>query len=288
MTTFYQFQKQFPDDEACLSHIMKVKYGGTELDCPKCGKHGKFYRMTKERGYVCQHCGHHLHPTAGTFMHRSHLPLHKWFFALHLFTTSRHGVAAKELQRQLGVAYATAWRMAHKIREHMSDNDDNWPLGGGGTGEIEADETYVGGKKSGGKRGRGAPNKAIIFGMLQRGGDVLTKVVPNVKKHTLQPIIQDTVATGNTIHTDELRSYRGLDGMGFRHKRVNHGAGKWVRKGSHVNTIEGFWARLKLSIRGTHIHVSKKHLSKYAAEFGFRYNWRHSPECMFDVLIARF
>ena len=282
MATFYEFQKQFPDDEACLHQIMVSRYGGTELDCPKCGKHGKFYRMTKERGYVCQHCGHHLHPTAGTFMHRTRLPLHKWFFAMFLFSTSKHGVAARELQRQLDVSYKTAWRMAHEIRKYMADVDDEWPL----DGDIEVDETYVGGKSTGGKRGRGAPNKTVIFGMLQRGGDVMTKVVPNVKKKTLQPIIKEIVKQGSTVHTDELRSYSGLHNEGFEHKKVNHGAGEWVSGGSHVNSIESFWSRLKLSIRGTHVHVSQHHLWKYMKEFEYRYNRRDRNDAIFGDLVS--
>lgn len=286
MTTFYEFQEQFPDDDACLEHIMTARFGGTEIECPKCKRHGKFYKMTRERAYVCQHCKHQLHPTVGTIMERSRTPLHKWFFALYLFSTSRHGVAARELKRQLGVTYKCAWRMAHKIREHMGNSDNNWPLGGNDGGDIEADETYVGGKASGGKRGRGAPNKAIVFGMLHRGGNVLTHVVPNVKKNTLQNTIRASVIIGNTIHTDELRSYTGLEKYKFKHERVNHGAGKWVKGNSHVNSIENFWARLKLSIRGTHAHVSKHHLWKYAKEFEYRYNHRNCPELMFSNLVT--
>ena len=201
MTTFYEFQRQYPNDEACLAKIMKARYGGTALDCPKCGVFGKFYRMTKERGYVCQHCGHHLHPTAGTFMHRTRLPLHKWFYAMFLFSTSRHGVAAKELERQLGVSYPTAWRMAHQIRKYMADVDGEWPLGG----VVEADETLVGGKVKGAGRGYRA-NKTVVFGMIERGGDVMAKVVPDVKRRTLEPIVRENVEPGSTIHTDELRS----------------------------------------------------------------------------------
>lgn len=284
MTTFYDFQKQFPDDEACLEHLMHERFGGTETTCPKCGKHGKFYRMTRERAYVCQHCKYQLHPTAGTFMHRTRLPLHKWFYAMHLFSMSRHGVAAREMQRALGVSLKTAWRVGHEIRKYMAEVDDEWPL----DGDIEADETYIGGKASGGKRGRGAPNKAIIFGMLQRGGDVMTKVVPDVKKRTLQPIIQANVKSGSTVHTDELRSYKGLDKAGYRHRTVNHGAGEYVRKSSHVNSIETFWSRLKLSIRGTHVHVSKQHLWKYMKEFEYRYNRRENPDSIFSDLMAGF
>ena len=140
MTSFYEFQKEFPDDEACLKRIMSERYGGTEIDCPKCGQHGKFYRMKRERAYICQHCKHQLHPTVGTLMERTRLPLHKWFYAMHLFSSSRHGVAAKELERQLDIPYKTAWRMAHEIRKYMAKVDGEGPL----DGEVEADETLRG------------------------------------------------------------------------------------------------------------------------------------------------
>ena len=150
---------------------------------------------------------------AGTIFHRSHTSLQKWFYAVYMFTTSRHGVAAKELQRQLSVSYPTAWRMAHIIRQHMADSDGEWPLGG----TVEADETYVGGKVKGKGRGyRG--NKTAVFGMMERDGDVMTKVVPNVRKKTLQPIIKENVETGSTIHTDELKSYNGLAKTGYDHE----------------------------------------------------------------------
>ena len=285
MTNFYEFQKQYPNDDACLRRIMIERYGGTELDCPKCGVFGKFYRMTKDRGYVCQHCGHHLHPTVGTPMERTRLPLHKWFYAMFMFSTSRHGVAAKELERQLDIPYKTAWRMAHEIRKYMARVDGEWPLGGPG-GDIEADETYIGGRTTGGKRGRGAPNKTVVFGMLERGGDVMTKVVPNVRKKTLQSIIKENVVKGSTVHTDELKSYSGLSKAGFEHETVHHGAGQYVDGDCHVNGIEGFWARLKLSIRGTHVHVSQKHLQKYVKEFEYRYNRRKRPDAIFGDLVA--
>ena len=284
MMSFYEFTRQFPDDEACLKRIMVERYGGTELDCPKCGEYGKFYRMTKERGYVCQHCGHHLHPTVGTPMERTHLPLHKWFYAMYLFSTSRHGVAAKELERQLDIPYKTAWRMAHEIRKYMAKVDGETPLGGPGE-PVEADETYVGGKRPG-KRGRGAAGKTVVFGMLERGGDVMAKVVPSVRKRTLQPIITENIESGSTVHTDELASYKGIDRAGYRHETVNHGLGEYVSGASHVNGLEGFWARLKLSIRGTHVHVSRKHLQKYVKEFEYRYNRRKRPDAIFGDLVA--
>lgn len=280
--TFYQFQKRFPNDDACLHQIMISRYGGTKLPCPKCQRESKFHRIKKQRNYVCQWCGHHLYPCVGTPMERSRTSLHKWLFAMYLFSTSRHGIAAKELQRQLEVSYKTAWRMAHEIRKYMADVDGEIPL----KGTVEADETYVGGRRSGGKRGRGAPNKTVVFGMLERDGDVMTKVVPDVKKRTLQPIMASNIQPGSQVHTDELRSYQGLDRVGFRHATVNHGAGEYARDAVHVNGIEGFWSRLKLSIRGTHVHVSGKHLWKYAKEFEYRHNRRKRPASMFSDLVA--
>ena len=138
-TTVQQFFKQFPDDNACLDFLMRKHYGET-LDCPKCHKHGKFHRIKRHPAYKCAWCGYEIYPMIGTIFAGSHTPLQKWFYAIYLFTTTRHGVPALELQRQLGVSYPTALRMAHKIREHMADTDGENPL----DGEVEADETYVG------------------------------------------------------------------------------------------------------------------------------------------------
>ena len=169
--TVSQFFKRFPDDETCLEHLFNVRYGQHHT-CPKCKREAKWYRIKAERAYSCQWCGHHLHPTVGTLFENTRTGLQLWFYAIYLFTTSRHGVPAKELERQLGVTYKTAWRIGHEIRKHMALVDGEDPL----SGNVEVDETYVGGKSTGGKRGRGAPGKTIVFGMMQRGGDVMTKV----------------------------------------------------------------------------------------------------------------
>ena len=147
--------------------------------------------------------------------------------------------------------------------------------------------SYVGGKRPG-KPGRGAAGKTIVFGMLERSGDVMAHVVPNVSKRTLYPIITENIEPGSTVHTDEFGTYRGLDRAGYKHETVSHKMGEYVSGDSHVNAIEGFWARLKLSIRGTHVHVSQKHLPKYVKEFEYRYNMRTSPDRMFGRLLAAF
>ena len=280
--TVREFFQEFPDDDTCLHHIFEARFG-QGYPCPSCERVSKWHRLKKEPAYSCQRCGHHLHPMAGTLFEDTRTPLQDWFFAIFLFTTSRHGVPAKELQRQLGVTYKTAWRMGHKIREHMAAVDGDEPL----SGVVEVDETYVGGHRPG-KPGRGAAGKTIVFGMVERGGAVITKVVPNVRKKTVEPIIEAGVEKGSTLHTDELASYGGLAAKGYGHETVNHGAGEYVDGDSHVNTMEGYWSRLKNSIRGTHVHVSGKHLQKYAGEFEYRYNRRKRPAAMLPELLAKF
>ncbi len=281
--TVQDFYKQFPDDDACLNHLMRVCYGET-LDCPKCGRNGGVHRLRNEPAFACQWCGNHIHPMVGTPFEKSHTPLQKWFYAMYLFTTSRHGVPAKELQRQLGITYKTAWRMAHELRKYMAGVDGDDDL----SGHVEVDETYIGGKRSGGKRGRGAPGKTIVFGMLEREGDVMTRVVPNVRRATLEAAIAEHVIAGTSISSDELHSYGHLDRLGYMHRAVRHATEQWVDGETHTNGIEGFWSQIKRSIRGTHIHVSGKHLSKYLGEFEFRYNMRKQPELMFSRLLASF
>jgi transposase-like protein len=220
--TIREFHERFPTDESCLEHVFTCRFGQGHV-CPKCERAAKWSRMTSARAWACQWCGHHIHPTSGTPFEDTRTPLTLWFYAIYLFTTSRHGVPAKELERQLGVTYKTAWRMADHIRKHMADVDGEWPL----FGEIEVDETYVGGRHPG-RRGRGAAGKTIVFGMLERDGQVMTKVVPDVAKQTLQPEIRENVLQGSTIHSDELKSYRGLNREGYKHKTVNHGEGQYA------------------------------------------------------------
>jgi transposase len=279
--TIQEFMKRFPDDAACLDHLMKLRFGD-EFPCPKCGEIGKFRKLAKHPAYTCN-CGHHIHPMQGTIFNDSHTPLAKWFYAMYLFTTTRHGVPAKELQRQLGVSYPTAFRMAHLIRQYMAKVDGDGSLGG----HVEIDETYIGGKRPG-KRGRGAAGKTIVFGMLEREGDVMTRVVPDAQRRTLEPEILANVRKGAVVSTDEWVAYRQLSKWGYQHGAVDHSAEQWVYGAHHTNGLEGFWSMLKRSIRGTHVHVSPKHLAKYLGEFEFRYNMRETPWLMLDRLLAAF
>ena len=278
--TVQNFVARFPTDDACLDHLMVVRYGEV-IDCPKCGKRGKFHRLRKEPAYSCAWCGHHIHPMQGTPFERTHTPLQKWFYAMYLFTTSRHGVPAKELQRQLGVTYKTAWRMGHEIRKYMGHVDGNPPL----SGHVEVDEAYIGGYH---RRDDGPSNKIIVFGAVEREGRVFTQPIANAARYSLEPVILENIEPGSVISTDELRAYKFLPSVGYEHGAVNHSEKKWARGKHHTNTIESFWSMLKRSIHGTHIHVSAKHLSKYLGEFEYRFNMRKAPYKMFSRLLASF
>ena len=143
-----QFDAEFPNDAACLERLMHVNYGGTEITCPACGvEKAQFHAMHTRKAYACQECGHHIYPCAGTIFHKSRTPLTMWFFAMYLMTSTRSGVAAKELERALGVTYKTAWRIAHQLRKLMASADHAGPLGGEGK-HVEMDETYFGGKQN--------------------------------------------------------------------------------------------------------------------------------------------
>jgi len=279
------FFRQFPDDEACLTHLFEVRYGQGHT-CSKCEKSAKWYRIKAERAYSCQWCGHHLHPTVGTPFAKSRTSLQLWFFAIFLFTKSRNGVSGKELQRQLGVTYKTAWRMGHEIRKHMADVDGDDALGGSGK-TVQIDETFIGGYEKGAVGGHG---KAIVLGMVEEGGDVMAEVIPDRKEFTIFPIIAENVKDGTEIFTDEHGAYRNLKHeTRYTHKSVNHSVKEYVGpSGQTTNSIEGFFSHLKRTIKGTHIWVSEKHLSKYTGEAEFIYNRRKCPETMLTELLTVF
>ena len=275
-----EFMKLFPNDDACLDHLFKERFG-KNYECTRCGEAGLFRKLGKLPAYTCN-CGNHVHPMVGTPFHKSHTPLQKWFYAMYLFTTTRHGVPAKELQRQLSVNYKTAWRMGHEIRKYLAFVDGDAPLGG----HTEIDETMIGGKRTG-KRGRGAAGKTTVLGMVERGGDIITRVVPNVQGTSLIPHIVENVQKDSKVSTDELWAYKTLPLHGYKHASVTHSKGEYVRGDTHTNSIEGFWSIIKRSIHGTHVHVSQSHLPKYLGEFEFRWNLRHDPTVMFPLLLRR-
>jgi transposase len=284
--TFKDFQKLYPSDAVCLEKLMEVNFGGTEIVCPGCARNTKFHRLTERRAYVCQHCGYHIYPCAGTIFHKSRTPLTTWFFVMYLMTSTRHGVAAKEVERQTGVTYKCAWRMCHELRKLMASADFGGPLGGEGK-HVEIDETVMGGYQSQRDRRSKGSNKSYLFGMVERDGNLRAGPIPDVTQFTLEPIVRGHVKEGTRISADEWRPYNDL-ARGYDLGRVNHNAKQWVNGPHHTNTIEGHWGHFKRAVRGTHVHISQKHMWKYVAEFTYRRNFRSSHAAMFDRLVAAF
>ena len=281
--TFKQFQAEYPDDAACLAAVMVSQYGGTRFVCPGCGVEAEFHAMSKRRAYACQECGHHIYPCAGTIFHKSSTKLTNWFFAMYLMTSTRHGVAAKELQRQIGCTYKTAWCMAHELRKLMATADFRGPL----SGHIEMDDTIIGGRQSRTEKRHKGTNKSVVFGMVERDGRLLAGPVPESNARYVTRAVELNVDKGAILSTDDWAGYRELD-ADFIRGSVNHTDGEYVRGDVHTNTIEGHWSQLKRSIAGTHVHVSGKHLWKYVSEFSYRRNFRDCHSTMFNRLILAF
>ena len=210
--TIKDFNEQFKDDAVCLEYVYRQRFPDGGAKCEACGVQGKFYPVESKgkarRSYACQ-CGFQLYPTAGTIFHKSPTSLKSWFFAMFLMTASKNGVSAKELERQLGVTYKCAWRIAHQIRQLLKEGRMEL------TGIVEADETYVGGKRHG-KRGRGADGKTAVIGILERGGDVVAKVTPDTRAETVIPFIEKHVLPQSKMMTDDYRIYRRLRHVDFQ------------------------------------------------------------------------
>jgi transposase-like protein len=280
--TVREFQKRFPDEDSCLNHLMRTRYG-ERLTCFKCQKQATYYRVKGRRSFECEHCGYQVYPTAGTPFEKTRTSLRDWFYVMFLFCASRNGVAAKEVQRQLGVTYKTAWRMCNLIRKYMGYVDGDYPIGGPGK-TVEADEAFIGGADK-----QGEDDKAVVLGMVERNGDVVTRHIPNRGAAHILPTIKKFVKPGSRVHTDDWTGYRALiERYGYDHETVNHSESEYVRGDVHTNSIEAFWANLKRGIKGTYVSVSKKHLQSYLREFEYRHNLRRTPYLMFDCLLAAF
>lgn len=285
--TTKDFEKEFPTDETCLEWIKNHRYP-QGITCPKCDKVTKHHKVVGRSCYECDNCGHQVFPIAGTIFHKSPTPLRIWFQVIYRMASTRCGISAKQIQRETGVTYKTAWRMFKQIRTLL--NEISQPL----AGEIELDETYFGGKainmhasKRAKLTGRGTADKTPVFGAVERKGKVMAVKVPNVDRGTLMPHIQKSITPASTIYTDEMGAYEPLKQNGYEHQIINHSERIYVRGNVHTNTIEGFWSLVKRGIDGVYHSVSPQYLQSYVNEYSFRYNHRKDETPMFKVVLGQ-
>jgi transposase-like protein len=242
--------------------------------CPHCGSISKdHYALAGEKHreglYKCKDCREQFTVTVGTVFERSKIGLHVWLQAVFLLCSSKKGMSAHQLHRTLGVTYKTAWFMAHRIREAMTQGFAG-PLGSGG--QVEADETYIGNKRNK-PNAKGMHRKHAVFALVERNGKARSFHIPNVTGKTLKPILQKHVKPEVDLMTDDAMVYKHIT-QDYAHSTVNHSKKEYVRGDVHTNTVEGYFSILKRGIIGTYHHVSEAHLQRYCSEFDFRYNHR--------------
>lgn len=284
--TITQFRKDYPDNDACLHKLFTLRY--KNLVCPKCDSDKEFTRVKARMSYQCPCCGFQLYPMAGTVFQKSRRPLTHWFYLIFLQTTTRNGVAAKEVERQLNVCYETALRMCHQIKKLMG-NYKVEKL----TGLVMADETYVGGKiplmnkkqklKLINPDNTYKDNKTGLMGFISKDGKIRTTVMFPGK--TFKEHIRDHVAKDAIIVTDSHLGYQGLDIEFAAHHTINHDAGEYVKDNFSTNKIESWFSQLKRTLKGTHIHCDARYLQLYADEVAFRYMHREQQDQMFEIIL---
>lgn len=267
----FQLFALFPDEETARQYL-EGRLWPNGVICPEC-KLGERITARKRGYYRCNACKLDFTVRTGTIFERSHVPLHKWVYAMYLLVTARKGISSMQLAKEIGITQKSAWFVLGRLREACGDTDPEVLRG-----IVEVDETFVGGKEGNKhecrklKAGRGPVGKTAVLGMRQRGGRVIAKVVESVDINTVQNEIHGSVEAGSTLYTDEHGAYNDMDGLFFRHETVNHGAGEYARGPVSTNSIESVWAVLKRGLHGVYHHASKKHLFRYVDEFTFRLN----------------
>ncbi len=269
----------FSNPDNCVAHLVAQRWPDGIVKCPTCGNEKVSYRANR-RTWTCSshHAKREFSIKVGTMMEDSPIGLDKWLVATWLITNCKNGISSYEIARDVKVTQKTAWFMLHRIRLAMQDRY----FGSKFSGEVEADETFIGGKarnmhKAVHERrisgmGQSAKDKIIVMGVLERGGNVRTELIPDRQKHTLQPIVRKHVEAGAALYTDEMGGYKGL-GEDYLHQIVNH-AVEYVSGRVHTNGMENFWSLLKRGLSGTYVSVEPFHLFRYLDEQTFRYNNR--------------
>ncbi|MGH7014721.1 MAG: IS1595 family transposase [Stellaceae bacterium] len=264
ISTFELFA-MFPDQETARVYL-EGRLWPNGVRCPVCGTGD---RITTRKGgyYRCNQCAEDFTVRTGTIFERSHVPLHKWIYAMYLLVTARKGISSMQLAKEIGITQKSAWFVLQRLREACGDKLDVL------RGIVEVDEMYVGGKDSNRHaiKRKGVRTKTAVVGMREKNGKVVAMPVPDTGMHTLSAVIHNTVEMGATLHTDEYGSYA-LLGNDYEHQMVNHSKGQYAHNGVSTNSIESVWAVMKRGLHGVYHHVSEQHLHRYVDEFAFRLN----------------
>jgi transposase-like protein len=284
--TLTEFTDYFCDEETCVKHFASIRFANGEY-CPHCG-HAEIYTFSNGRRYRCASCKQDFTIKTGTVFGESKLPLRKWFMAIYLLSTTSKGISSVQLAKHVGVTQKTGWFMDHRIRKAMQQNKGQL------FGRVEADETFIGGlsknmhlrAREAKIRGTGGTGKTPIFGLRSRTGEVRAKVVPSVGMTDLHKEINENVAAGSILYTDQWVAYRGL--RQYLRGVVNHGAREYVKGDCHTNGIESFWALFKRGYHGVYHQMSRKHLQRYVNEYTFRWNRKgQDMQAVFSEILSR-
>jgi transposase-like protein len=289
--TVAQWEAAFPDEDACAAYLVAHRWP-EGVCCPRCGNPGVYDLPSRKWHWQCEKCapdGYRFSHIAGTIFENTNKPLRDWFRVLHMMVTAKKGVSALQVYRTMGFgSYKTAWYMCHRLRAGMQEKDFRKLVG-----IVEVDETFIGGKaknkhidrrgKGGGTGGVGS-GKAVIAGAVRRKGNVVARVVENIRASALTQFVRESVSTKvSLLCTDQWAGYNGL-GKDYPHAIIDHARGEYVVGAVHTNTIEGFWSLVKRGMIGTFHKVSRKYLPLYVAEFQFRYNNRLNPEIFGEAI----
>ena len=273
ITSLYDLFEAFPDEQAAIDHLRAIRWKDGAC-CPYCGS-ARVMHFSDKKTHKCHDCRQRFSIKVGTIFADTKLPLRKWFAAIWLITSHKKGIASTQLAKDLKITQKSAWFVLHRLRYAARTRSFNRPL----DGDLKLDESYFGPKEKNrtkAKRATGAAPKPIVFGILQRGGELRAQTIKDLQGWRGR--VLDNVVDGSNLMTDEHASYRSLQGAYSVHS-VNHSAGEFVRDYfCHINGIEGAWSLFKRQVYGIHHHVSAKHLDAYLGEMCYRYNRRDMGE----------